>query len=159
VVDSISVQRFYRSSARELQRLDSISKSPIYESFSESLSGCATVRAFRKSSQFIENNQDRIDKNLRAGLVAFGANRWLAVRLEFLGAIIVGSVAYVSIFEHNSRGMISGLAGFALTYALEITDLLNWIIRMFTTAELQMVRIECCSFHNSFPFSTSILCD
>ena len=91
------VQRFYRMSARELRRLDSISKSPIYESFSESLNGCATIRAFQKVPDFIVDNQLRINKNIHAALPATVSDRWLAIRLEFLGSIIVGAAGKASL--------------------------------------------------------------
>eukprot|EP00300_Choanocystis_sp_HF-7_P014604 c18745_g1_i2.p1 GENE.c18745_g1_i2~~c18745_g1_i2.p1 ORF type:complete len:1536 (+),score=408.64 c18745_g1_i2:44-4651(+) len=138
------VQNIYRASARELQRLDSISKSPIFVSFSESLQGSVTIRAFDKGEEFIDKNKERIDKNLRAALPAAVSNRWLAIRLEFLGSTIVGFAAALAVFEHSHARHSSGagLAGLALSYALEVTSILNWLIRTFTAAELQMVSVE-----------------
>ena len=62
---SAFVFRYYRSSARELQRLDSISKSPIYASFSEALHGSATIAASSATPRFLKQQAARFDHNLR----------------------------------------------------------------------------------------------
>lgn len=42
----MNLQFYYRSTSRELRRLDSVSRSPIYASFTETLDGASTIRAF-----------------------------------------------------------------------------------------------------------------
>ena len=49
----ISVQRFYIPACRELQRIESISRSPIYSGLGEAVAGVETIRAFRQESHFI----------------------------------------------------------------------------------------------------------
>jgi len=44
--------QYYRRTSRELQRLDSISRSPIYSYFSETLTGIDTIRAFKLDQRF-----------------------------------------------------------------------------------------------------------
>ena len=138
------LQAYFRSSSRELQRLSSVSRSPIYESFTESLDGASTIRAFESEGLFMHTNQARLDRNIRAAFPAAAANRWLAVRLEFLGNSIVGIAACLAVLEADTRGhaVASGLAGLTLTYALSVTSILNWLLRTFTGAEMQMVAVE-----------------
>src|ERR1700749_1711052 len=79
------VQRYYLRTSRELKRLDSVSKSPIYAHFQETLGGISTVRAYGQQQRFNFINESRVDLNLKAYFPSISANRWLAVRLEFLG--------------------------------------------------------------------------
>ena len=57
------VQRFYVSTSRQLKRLESISRSPIYSHFGESLQGSSTIRAFGMEKEFINQSQTLVDKN------------------------------------------------------------------------------------------------
>ena len=51
---------------RELKRLSSVTLSPVYAHFSETLSGVWTIRAFRATQRFMLQNQTRLDVNQRA---------------------------------------------------------------------------------------------
>ena len=79
------MQKFYMTSSRELKRLDSISRSPIYNHFTETLGGAATIRAFQSEDRFTNENEQKLDTNQSANFVFTTASRWLAVRLEFMG--------------------------------------------------------------------------
>ena len=46
------LQRYYAATARELKRLDSISRSPLYAFFAETLAGTESVRAYGKQGAF-----------------------------------------------------------------------------------------------------------
>ena len=147
----LRVARYYRRSSRELQRLDSISKSPIYAAFSEALSGAATIKAFRAADRFDASNRKSVDHNLRAKLAASAANRWLGLRLESLGNAIVlmASLLAVASCQISRSGdptvgqpVRASIAGLSLSYALTLTDYLNFLIRIFTGLESQMTNVE-----------------
>src|SRR6266536_4563023 len=87
------VQRYYLRTSRELKRLDSVSRSPIYTHFQESLGGITTIRAYRQQKRFSLENEWRVDANLRAYFPSSNANRGLAVRLEFLGSVVLHCAA------------------------------------------------------------------
>jgi len=136
----VLVQQYYIRSSRELKRLDSVSKSPIFSHFDETLNGVATIRAFKRSDDFISENEGRLDTNQRAYFISTTANRWLGIRLELLGAVVVGLASLFCVIEREN--IDAGSAGLSLTYALQTTALLNWLVRMYTETESQMVAVE-----------------
>ncbi|KAI2637307.1 metal resistance protein YCF1 [Xylaria nigripes] len=137
------VQRYYLRTSRELKRLDSVSRSPMYAHFQESLGGISTIRAYRQQQRFERENEWRVDSNLRAYFPSISANRWLAVRLEFLGAIIIlGAAGFAIVSVTRRSGLSAGMVGLAMSYALQITTSLNWIVRQTVEVETNIVSVE-----------------
>ena len=136
----VYIQRYYLRTSRELKRLDSVSKSPIYAHFQESLGGLTTIRAYRQQQRFRLENEWRVDANLRAYFPSINANRWLAVRLEFIGSIIILSSASFAIISVDA--VSAGIVGLAMSYALQITQSLNWIVRQTVEVETNIVSVE-----------------
>ncbi|RYO99624.1 hypothetical protein DL764_006765 [Monosporascus ibericus] len=137
------VQRYYLRTSRELKRLDSVSRSPIYAHFQESLGGTSTIRAYRQQERFELENEWRVDLNLRAYFPSISANRWLAIRLEFFGAVIIlaaAGLAVISVTNHS--GLSGGMVGLAMSHALQITTSLNWIVRQTVEVETNIVSVE-----------------
>jgi ATP-binding cassette subfamily C (CFTR/MRP) protein 1 len=141
------IQRYYLRTSRELKRLDSISKSPIFAHFQESLGGINTIRAYRQHQRFALENEWRVDANLRAYFMSINANRWLAVRLEFIGSFIILAAATFAIIAVNTGGGPSaGMVGLAMSYALQITQSLNWIVRQTVEVETYVTPLPCRKF-------------
>ncbi|KAK4697308.1 hypothetical protein P7C71_g748, partial [Lecanoromycetidae sp. Uapishka_2] len=137
------IQRYYLRTSRELKRLDSISRSPIYAHFQESLGGITTIRAYRQQDRFALENEWRVDANLRAYFPSVNANRWLAVRLEFIGSfIILAAASFAIISVASGSGLSAGLVGLSMSYALQITTSLNWIVRQTVEVETNIVSVE-----------------
>eukprot|EP01133_Synstelium_polycarpum_P002439 gene2439-2772_t len=134
------IQRYYLNSSRELTRLESISRSPIYAHFSETLAGVSTIRAFGQTEKFVLENERLLDDNQKCYYINISANRWLALRLEFLGACIVTSTVLYAILAKNH--ISSGTAGLVITYALAITANMNWMVRMSCDLENSVVSVE-----------------
>jgi ATP-binding cassette subfamily C (CFTR/MRP) protein 1 len=81
-------QRYYIKTSRELSRLESLSRSPIYNYFSETLEGLTTIRAYRRERFKFQQICQAVYTNQQANYLNFSANCWLAVRLEFVGTMI-----------------------------------------------------------------------
>lgn len=118
----LSPGRYYLATSRELKRIDAVTRSPIFAWFSESLSGTSTIRAFHQQSIFIAANQRRIDHNQICYLPSISVNRWLSVRLEFVGAMIIVTVAFLAMSALITTGVDAGLVGLVLSYALNTTS-------------------------------------
>ncbi|KAM4697381.1 multidrug resistance-associated protein 1-like isoform 2-T2 [Rhinophrynus dorsalis] len=134
------VQRFYVATSRQLKRLESVSRSPVYSHFNETLLGASVIRAFGEQKRFIQISDFRVDENQRAYYPSIVSNRWLAVRLEFVGNCIV---LFASLFAVISRKTLSpGLVGLSVSYALQVTTYLNWLVRMSSELETNIVAVE-----------------
>ncbi|CDR46108.1 CYFA0S22e00100g1_1 [Cyberlindnera fabianii] len=135
-------QKYYMMTSRELRRLDSVTRSPIYAHFQETLAGTSTIRGFSQEKRFEHINQSRVDNNMSAYFPSVNTNRWLAVRLEFLGSLIILGAAASSIFTLKYGSITSGLVGLSVSYSLQITQALNWIVRMTVEVETNIVAVE-----------------
>ncbi|TPX31400.1 hypothetical protein SmJEL517_g05244 [Synchytrium microbalum] len=136
-------QQFYIRTSRELKRLDSVSRSPIYAHFSETLGGVSSIRAYKQEMRFQHSNEDRLDINQRAYYPSVSSNRWLAVRLETIGSLIVFGSALFTVLTIYITGHIDGSSvGLSLMYALSVTQTLNWMVRQSCEIETNIVSVE-----------------
>ncbi|KAH8100094.1 P-loop containing nucleoside triphosphate hydrolase protein [Cristinia sonorae] len=131
---------FYRVSARELKRLDSILRSSLYSHFSESLSGLATIRAYGETDRFLEENRKRIDVENRAYWLTYTNQRWLGIRLDFLGILLT---FVVSILAVGTRFSISpAQTGVVLSYIISVQQAFGWMVRQSAEVENNMNSVE-----------------
>src|ERR1700761_5005281 len=139
------IQRFYLRSNRELKRLESVSRSPIFAHFGETLAGLSTIRAYKQQDRWSNENENRVDANLKAFFPSIHANRWLGIRLEFIGAIVVfcaASLSILAVVNYGINGPSAGMVGLAMSYALQITQTLNWMVRLSVEVETNIVSVE-----------------
>ncbi|XP_073695376.1 multidrug resistance-associated protein 1 isoform X1 [Garra rufa] len=134
------VQRFYVASSRQMKRLESVSRSPVYTHFNETLLGTSVIRAFGEQQRFIRESDGRVDHNQKAYFPSIVANRWLAVRLEFVGNCIVTFAALFAVMARDS--LSPGIMGLSISYALQVTASLNWLVRMSSELETNIVAVE-----------------
>ncbi|OCF34538.1 hypothetical protein I316_03579 [Kwoniella heveanensis BCC8398] len=132
--------QFYRASSREIKRLDSMLRSLLYSHFSESLSGMATVRAYGETNRFIRENTYYMDLENRAYLLSATNQRWLSVRLDFLGACLVFAVAIMS--AKGGGGLNASQIALCLTYLTSITQVLGMVTRQSAEVENNMNAVE-----------------
>ena len=145
-------QRFYVHSSREIKRLDSISRSPIYANFGETLDGTAVIRAYEAQKRFIEKNNELLDVNQRAYFIISSANCWLGIRLEFAGTVIIGAAMLLSVIGKNPTNFaFTSMAALAISYSLDTTQSLNWLVRMATDMETQIVAVERIEEYTNLP--------
>jgi len=138
-----SIQSYYLATSREIKRIDAITKSPIFAMFGETLTGVATIRAFGEQGRFVEENESKVDRNQEACFASIGANRWLAVRLELIGNILILTAASLAVTSLvASKPLDSGMIGVLMSYALSITQSLNWLVRSATEVETNIVSCE-----------------
>ncbi|XP_064640179.1 multidrug resistance-associated protein 1-like [Lineus longissimus] len=136
----IPIQRFYVATSRQLKRLESVSRSPIYSHFGETVTGATVIRAFGHQERFIQESHRRVDENQIAYYPNIVSNRWLAIRLELVATLVV---LFAAIFAVLGRDHLSpGIVGLSITYALSVTQILNWMVRMSSELETNIVAVE-----------------
>lgn len=136
---------YYQSTAREVKRLDSISRSPVYAQFGEALNGLPTIRAYKAYDRMADINGKSMDNNIRFTLVNMSGNRWLAIRLETVGGLMIWFTATFAVMQNgraeNQKAFASTM-GLLLSYALNITSLLTAVLRLASLAENSLNSVE-----------------
>jgi ABC-type multidrug transport system fused ATPase/permease subunit len=81
-----------------------------------------SIRSFNQQSIFIKANQRHIDRNQICYLPSISVNRWLSIRLEIVGAVIILVVAVLAMVALITTGVDAGLVGLVLSYAMNATS-------------------------------------
>lgn len=131
---------FYINSSRDLKRLESVQRSPLYQQFGETLSGMTTIRAYGDERRFIRENMHKVNTHSRPFIYLWGANRWLAFRVDVTGALVsffTGAFVILSVGKLDA-----GAAGLAMTYAVTFTENVLWFVRLYSMNEQNMNAVE-----------------
>uniref|UniRef100_A0A8C5PFP9 Multidrug resistance-associated protein 1-like n=1 Tax=Leptobrachium leishanense TaxID=445787 RepID=A0A8C5PFP9_9ANUR len=134
------IQRYYIASSRQIRRLDGASRSPVISQFGETLLGVSTIRAYGHQERFMNQNKDVVNENLVCYYNNVLSNRWLAVRLEFLGNLMVFFATLFAVLAGDT--MSSSTVGLSITYALNITQTLNFWVRKACEIETNGIAVE-----------------
>lgn len=134
------VQKVYVATSRQLKRLESVSRSPIYSNFGETVAGASVIRAYGLGERFVKESERRVDYNHQATFTAAVSNRWLAIRLEIVGNLVIFAAAILAVMGRDS--LSPGLVGLSISYALQVTQTLNWLVRMSSEVETNIVAVE-----------------
>ncbi|KAF9044293.1 multidrug resistance-associated ABC transporter [Panaeolus papilionaceus] len=131
---------YYRRNSVETKRLDSLLRSALYASYSESLTGLTTIRAYRQQTRSIKHAEHGLDMENRAYMMTITMQRWLAMRLEFFGNILILGIA---LFGAGLRGSVNpAKISVVLTYTLTVTMMFSELISMFAQTEQNMNSVE-----------------
>ncbi|RIA87106.1 P-loop containing nucleoside triphosphate hydrolase protein [Glomus cerebriforme] len=130
----------YTKASRECKRLDSVTRSPLYSHFTETLIGIATIRAYGATKRFMQYSFDKIDTNHRAYFNMWIINRWLSIRYNLTGAFVAFFAGIFLLYNINT--IDSGLAGLSLSFALNFSEQIMWTIRRYSLLEMSFNAVE-----------------
>uniref|UniRef100_A0A670Y9T2 ABC-type glutathione-S-conjugate transporter n=1 Tax=Pseudonaja textilis TaxID=8673 RepID=A0A670Y9T2_PSETE len=136
----VAFQVFFVTTSCQLKRLEAGSRSPIYSNISETFEGSSLIRAFGAQQRFIVQNDVNVDENHKVSFPSVVADRWLATNIEILGNTIVLFAALLAVVykAHLSPGMV----GFSISWALQITGVLNWMVRASAELDNHIMSVE-----------------
>ncbi|GMN54603.1 hypothetical protein TIFTF001_023730 [Ficus carica] len=136
---------YYQSTAREVKRLDSTTRSPVYAQFGEALNGLSSIRAYKAYDRMASINGKSMDDNIRFTLANLSSNRWLSIRLETLGGIMIWLTASFAVLQNgrsDNQVEFASTMGLLLSYTLNITNLLSGVLRQASRAENSLNSVE-----------------
>jgi ABC-type multidrug transport system fused ATPase/permease subunit len=143
------LQSDYRVPAREAKRLDSISRSPRFAHFKETLQGLVVIRSFGKQQLFLDGFFDRLAHSNRMFYGHYMLNRWFSSRIPVLGAVVSSTTAMGIVLYARQGWITPGVAGLVMVYALSLWESLNWAVRIFSEVEARMTSVERMKFYGS----------
>ncbi|EPQ52410.1 hypothetical protein GLOTRDRAFT_26339, partial [Gloeophyllum trabeum ATCC 11539] len=146
--NGVSDRDVYGQTSRDMRRLDSVTRSPLYSIYGETISGVTIIRAFGASSKFLRDMLRCVDTNTNPYYWMWGVNRWLSARYNLLSSAVVGITGLVAIFTPR---IDASLAGFALAFASTVTNDLLFLVRRFVGLEQSMVALERVKEYSELP--------
>ena len=132
----VVIGRFYIRASRDLKRLESVQRSPLYQQFGETLSGITTIRAYGDEHRFVRENLHRVNTHSRPFIYLWSINRWLACRVDVAGALVSFFAGCFVVL--NAQKIDPGAAGLSLIYAVTFTENILWLVRLYGANEQNM---------------------
>lgn len=136
------LQGTYRATARETKRLHSITRSPRFAHFKETLQGLTVVRAFSKQEMFRDEFMRTLAENQRMFYAMCRVNRWFSIRIPLLSSLVSLGVVLGLTWASRHGALGPGTVGLVLTYTLHFWGSMNWAIRAFSEAESRLTSVE-----------------
>ncbi|XP_032908320.1 ATP-binding cassette sub-family C member 4 [Catharus ustulatus] len=136
----IFLRRYFLDTARDIKRLESTTRSPVFSHLSSSLQGLWTIRALKAEERFQKLFDAHQDLHSEAWFLFLTTSRWFAVRLDAICAIFVIVVAFGSLLL--AKTLNAGQVGLALSYAITLMGTFQWGVRQSAEVENLMISVE-----------------
>jgi len=136
----VTLAQMYRKTARELQRIVSTTRSPIFAHFSECLTGVITIRAFGDVPRQLQRNLDLVYENVKCSFYGHILIRWMAVRMELIAAVLLFSdiMLFIALKDHIPPALV----GLILIQTHTANKVFSIILRNLTDCERGMTHVE-----------------
>ena len=136
------LHRYFVKSVRQVKRLESITRSPIYAEVPSTLEGLSVIRAFKAESRFEQHFTDILNRNTRVSFAFLSANRWVGFRLDLLAATYLAIIVVAMVPLRHIVPLTPGNVGLMLSYLLQSIRNLQWTVRQSAEVETLMVSAE-----------------
>nr|XP_009665672.1 PREDICTED: multidrug resistance-associated protein 4 isoform X2 [Struthio camelus australis] len=136
----IFLRRYFLDTSRDIKRLESTTRSPVFSHLSSSLQGLWTIRALKAEERFQKLFDAHQDLHSEAWFLFLTTSRWFAVRLDAICAIFVIVVAFGSLLL--AKTLNAGQVGLALSYAITLMGMFQWGVRQSAEVENLMISVE-----------------
>ena len=130
----------YINGARDLKRIESVHRSPLYQQFSETISGAISIRAYSRRSVFAAKNRELVDQLNQPHLLQWASKEWLTFRANVISSFISFCVGAFVLW--NSRRIQFGYAGLVLTYATNFTENVIWFVQVYAIIQQNLNSLD-----------------
>ncbi|VDL78274.1 unnamed protein product [Nippostrongylus brasiliensis] len=135
-------QKYFLPSNRQIKRIESAQRSQLLAVLSQNIDGADSIRAYRRVKTTLLSFYEDVDSFVRCRYLAPATARWLTLRLELIGNIMVFACAVLVALFNEMDLITAGEVGLCVSYALSITDLMNFSVRMMALSEANIVAVE-----------------
>lgn len=130
VATMLFVRSLLASCSRDLKRLESVTRTPIYSYLSSSIQGISVIRSYRVERMCSTQFFAYLDVNTCVNYLLFTVNRWAAFRFDWVTAGFIASVTFLAIFARTFQNLLSPVdIALTLSYSLNLMGLLQWSLR------------------------------
>ncbi|KAE8350294.1 P-loop containing nucleoside triphosphate hydrolase protein [Aspergillus coremiiformis] len=133
------IASLYVTAARDAKRMESNARSPIFDQYGSIIDGLVTIRAFNKVDQYMYRMYNTIDAHCQALWHLRLFNCWMTFRLNMIGALYVTVTAALIA---TIKGADASVAGFALSFALQMSEVIDWVLSEYAELELDFNAVE-----------------
>uniref|UniRef100_UPI003AAC75F7 ATP-binding cassette sub-family C member 4-like n=1 Tax=Centroberyx gerrardi TaxID=166262 RepID=UPI003AAC75F7 len=134
------LRRFYLQTSRDVKRLESTTRSPVFSHLSSSLQGLWTIRAFRAEERFQKTFDAHQDLHSEAWFLFLVTSRWFALCLDSICSVFIASTTFGCLLLRD--GLEAGEVGLVLTYAVTLIGNFQWTVRQSAEVENMMTSVE-----------------
>uniref|UniRef100_A0A671RW81 Multidrug resistance-associated protein 4 n=1 Tax=Sinocyclocheilus anshuiensis TaxID=1608454 RepID=A0A671RW81_9TELE len=134
------LRRYFLRTSRDVKRIESTTRSPVFSHLSSSLQGLWTIRAFKAEERFQQTFDAHQDLHSEAWFLFLTTSRWFAVRLDGMCSVFVTITAFGCLLLKDS--MKAGDVGLALSYAITLMGMFQWGVRQSAEVENLMTSVE-----------------
>ncbi|XP_014665405.1 PREDICTED: multidrug resistance-associated protein 5-like [Priapulus caudatus] len=134
------VMKCFQTSIRQLKRLENLTRSPLFSHVTSSVQGLATIHAYNKARDTITKFNSLLDDHTTTYFLFHCAARWLAVRLDVITLSATVTTALLCVLMVGDQG--AAWSGLALTYAMTLSGMFQFTIRLLSEAESRFTCVE-----------------
>ncbi|XP_071243709.1 ATP-binding cassette sub-family C member 4-like isoform X2 [Salvelinus alpinus] len=140
IIVFLFLRRYFLQTSRDVKRLESTTRSPVFSHLSSSLQGLWTIRAFRAEERFQNTFDAYQDLHSESWFLFLVTSRWFAIRLDGMCAIFVTITAFGCLLLRDQ--VEAGSVGLALSYAVTLMGMFQWGVRQSAEVENMMTSVE-----------------
>ncbi|XP_069577159.1 ATP-binding cassette sub-family C member 4-like isoform X2 [Brachyistius frenatus] len=134
------LRRYFLKTSRNVKRLESTVRSPVFSHLSSSLHGLWTIRAFRAERRLQKTFDAHQDVHSAAWFLFLTTSRWFALRLDGICAVFVTVTTFGCLLLRDN--LDAGIVGFALSYSATLMGMFQWGVRQSAEVENMMTSVE-----------------